>query len=67
MTKVTVSFKKTTRDMRLYTLVMAMEEKSEFMKDALEFFERYRSYEPEIDMLIKKLTQERILNLDKKA
>lgn len=67
MTKVTVSFKKTTRDMRLYTLVMAMEEKSEFMKDALEFFERYKSYEPEIDMLIKKLEQERILSLDKKA
>ncbi|MPN35047.1 hypothetical protein SDC9_182541 [bioreactor metagenome] len=67
MTKVTVSFKKTTRDMRLYTLVMAMEEKSEFMKDALEFFERYRSYEPEIDMLIKKLEQERVLSLDKKA
>lgn len=38
MTKVTVSFKKTTRDMKLYLRVSSEEEKSEFVKDALEFY-----------------------------
>ena len=33
-----VSFKKTTRDVRIYTYVNALEEMSDFVKDALEFY-----------------------------
>lgn len=36
--RITVSFKQTTRDMKLYTTVNAMEEKSDFIKDAIEFY-----------------------------
>jgi len=36
--KIDVSFKRTTRDMKLYTTVIAKEEKSDFVKDALEFY-----------------------------
>jgi hypothetical protein len=38
---VDVSFKKTTRDMKLYTTVIAKEEKSDFVKDAIEFYIEY--------------------------
>ena len=38
MTRITVSFKQTTRDMKLYTLVKNMEEQSDFIKDAIEFY-----------------------------
>jgi hypothetical protein len=38
MPKIDVSFKKTSRDMKLYTEVIAKEEKSDFIKDALEFY-----------------------------
>lgn len=41
MTRITVSFKQTTRDMRLFTTVNAMEEKSDFIKDAIEFYLEY--------------------------
>jgi len=33
-----VSFKKTTRDVKIYTYVNALEEMSDFVKDALEFY-----------------------------
>ena len=36
--RVTVSFKKTTRDLKLYTYVKGLEEKSDFIKDAIEFY-----------------------------
>ena len=36
-----VSFKKTTRDLRLFTYVDALEEKSDFAKDAFEFYIQY--------------------------
>lgn len=37
-----MSFKKTTRDMKLYTEVKSHEEKSEYVKDAIEFFMKYK-------------------------
>ncbi|MPM74806.1 hypothetical protein SDC9_121795 [bioreactor metagenome] len=55
MPKIDVSFKQTSRDMKLYTKVMALEEKSEYMKNALEFYEKYRNYEAEIALYIKKI------------
>jgi len=36
--KVEVSFKKTSRDMKLFTYVNSLEEKSDFVKDAIEFY-----------------------------
>lgn len=33
-----VSFKKTTRDIKLYTYVSSLEEKSDFVKDCIEFY-----------------------------
>jgi hypothetical protein len=36
--KVEVSFKKTTRDMKLYLEVTGKEEKSDFVKDAIEYY-----------------------------
>ncbi|WML35647.1 hypothetical protein [Clostridium sp. OS1-26] len=41
MPKVDVSFKKTTRDMKLYSAVTTKEEKSDFVKDAIEFYLKY--------------------------
>lgn len=41
MPKVDVSFKKTTRDMKLYLAVINKEEKSDFVKDALEHYLKY--------------------------
>lgn len=41
MPKIDVSFKKTTRDMKIYTMVVAKEEKSDFIKDALEWYIQY--------------------------
>jgi len=38
MATVTVSFKQTTKDMKLYTAVNSLEEKSVFIKDAIEFY-----------------------------
>lgn len=38
MPKVDVSFKKTTRDMKLYLAVTSREEKSDFVKDAIEHY-----------------------------
>lgn len=55
MPKIDVSFKQTSRDMKLYTNVMALEEKSEYMKNALEFYEKYRNYEAEIALYVKEL------------
>ncbi|MCD2349015.1 MULTISPECIES: hypothetical protein [Clostridium] len=37
-TRIYVSFKQTTRDMKLYTYVEGLEEKSDFVKDAIEFY-----------------------------
>lgn len=36
--KIDISFKKTTRDTKLYTYVLAQEEKSDFVKKAIEFY-----------------------------
>lgn len=47
MLRITVSFKQTTRDMRLYTTVNAMEEKSDFIKDAIEFYLEHQEKEKE--------------------
>lgn len=38
MTRITVSFKQTTRDMKLFTIVKNLEEQSDFIKDAIEFY-----------------------------
>lgn len=38
MKKVTISFKETTKDIRLFTIVNSQEEKSDFVKRALEFY-----------------------------
>lgn len=45
MPKINLSFKQTTRDMRLYTMVIGREEKSDFIKDAIEFYLRYLEQE----------------------
>lgn len=41
MPKIDLSFKKTTRDMKLFTTVNSKEEKSDFIKDAIEFYIEY--------------------------
>lgn len=38
MPKLEVSFKQTSRDMKLYTIAFNEEEKSDFVKKALEFY-----------------------------
>lgn len=42
-----VSFKQTTRDMKLYTTVDSLEEKSDFVKDAIEFYLKHLEKEKE--------------------
>lgn len=41
MPKVDVSFKKTSRDMKLYLAVSSKEEKSDFVKNAIEHYLKY--------------------------
>lgn len=41
MLRITVSFKQTSRDVKLYTKVNNLEEKSDFVKDALEYYIKY--------------------------
>ena len=41
MSRITVSFKNTSRDMKLFTEVKNMEEQSDFIKDAIEFYLKY--------------------------
>ncbi|KZL88734.1 hypothetical protein [Clostridium magnum] len=41
MATINVSFKKTSRDMKLFTFVNALEEKSDFIKDAIEHYIDY--------------------------
>lgn len=55
MPKQDISFKRTTRDMKLYLTLMDHEEKSEYAKDAIEFYEKYKYYEAEIALYVKKL------------
>ncbi|MBX4259712.1 hypothetical protein KTC96_24620 (plasmid) [Clostridium estertheticum] len=38
MLRITVSFKQTSRDVKLCTSVKSMEEQSDFIKDAIEFY-----------------------------
>jgi len=38
MPKIEVSFKQKSKDMKLYTAVIAEEEKSDFVKKAIEFY-----------------------------
>lgn len=59
MPKQDISFKKTTRDMKLYLALMSHEEKSDYAKDAIEFYERYKNYEAEIALLVKELQFEK--------
>jgi len=41
MSRITVSFKNTSRDMKLFTEVKNMEEQSDFIKDAIDFYLKY--------------------------
>ena len=41
MARITVSFKNVSRDMKLFTEVKNMEEQSDFIKDAIEFYLKY--------------------------
>ncbi|EKN43381.1 hypothetical protein [Clostridium botulinum] len=41
MPKINVSFKQTTKDMKLYDTVKKQEEQSEFIKIALDFYIKY--------------------------
>ncbi|WP_460284980.1 hypothetical protein [Clostridium botulinum] len=41
MLRIGVSFKQTTRDLKLYTYVKSLEEKSDFIKDAIEHYVMY--------------------------
>lgn len=41
MPKIDVSFKKTSRDMKLYLEANSKEEKSDFIKDAIEYYIKY--------------------------
>lgn len=38
MRKITISFKNTTKDVKLFIYVNKQEEKSQFIKDAIEFY-----------------------------
>lgn len=38
MNKITISFKNTTKDMKLLAYIKKQEEKSQFIKDAIEFY-----------------------------
>ena len=38
MLRITLSFKQTTRDVKLYNLINGKEEKSDFVKDCVEFY-----------------------------
>lgn len=38
MPTINISFKQTTRDMRLFTTIKSYEERSDFVKDAVEFY-----------------------------
>jgi len=38
MPKVDVSFKQTSKDMKMYSIVVAEEEKSDFVKRAIEYY-----------------------------
>jgi len=49
MSRVVVSFKQTTRDMKLFTLVNSKEEKSDYIKDCIEFYENYLKKEKGIN------------------
>jgi len=41
MPKIDVSFKQKARDMKLFTYVDVLDEKSDFVKDAIEFYIKY--------------------------
>ncbi|MGJ8755350.1 hypothetical protein [Clostridium botulinum] len=41
MLRIGVSFKQTTRDLKLYTYVKSLEEKSDFIKDAIEYYKKH--------------------------
>jgi len=41
LTRITVSFKQTTRDMKLYTMVKNLEEQSDFIKNAIENYIKF--------------------------
>lgn len=41
MSRITVSFKNTTKDIKLFTEINSQEEKSEFIKDAVRYYIKY--------------------------
>ena len=41
MLRITLSFKQTTKDIRIYNLINSQEEKSEFVKNAVEFYSKH--------------------------
>ena len=45
MPKLDISFKSKSKDMKLYLAVMAEEEKSDFVKKAIEFYLKYSEKE----------------------
>lgn len=47
MPTITVSFKQTTKDIKLFTTVNSLEEKSVFIKDAIEFYLKHLEKEKE--------------------
>lgn len=49
MPKVDVSFKKTSKDMKLYLAVINQEEKSNFIKQALEIYIKYLEISKEVE------------------
>lgn len=54
-----VSFKNTSRDIRLYTLIDGLEEKSDYIKNAIEFYDKYSKYSFEIELLLKNLEEDK--------
>ena len=41
MMRITLSFKQTTRDTKIYKLINSQEEKSEYVKNAVEYYFKY--------------------------
>lgn len=39
--RITLSFKQTTRDVRLFTIINSKEEKSDYIKNCIEYYEKH--------------------------
>jgi len=51
--RIPVSFKNTTSDIKLYTSIVNLEDRSAFIKNALRFYLKYYTYEYKLIDLIK--------------